>query len=186
MIAIEWSTSNGVLAALNWMDWRWHHACETVKKIAGTSPSNQYHHWGILWPISEKGRWSMKLQIEKPLLSPNRCNSDLIILRPRVWKVDTLSPRVCALGINCATRSFISRAALLVNVTEAIVWALWPHCWIRYAILLVITRVLPLPAPASTSKGLSMCSTACCWRRFKSGNVSILSGLVKGGLKQTF
>ena len=39
-------------------------------------------------------------------------------------------------------------AALLVKVMAAMLLALMPHSLIRCAILCVITRVLPLPAPA--------------------------------------
>jgi hypothetical protein len=52
----------------------------------------------------------------------------------------------------------------LVKVMAAIFEGLSLRRWIRYAIFWVITLVLPEPAPASTSSGLSQCSTAasCC------------------------
>ena len=57
-------------------------------------------------------------------------------------------------------RSFISRAALLVKVTAST----WLGNALRlarmWAIRVVRTRVLPVPAPASTSTGPSSASTA--------------------------
>src|SRR5690606_42061923 len=58
------------------------------------------------------------------------------------------------------TRSFISRADLLVKVIAAIRFAGKRPDPTRYAIFSTITRVLPLPAPASTSNGPSQCRTA--------------------------
>ena len=51
-------------------------------------------------------------------------------------------------------RSRISRAALLVNVMATMCDGSVPRS-MRCAIFAVITRVLPLPAPASTSIGPS-------------------------------
>ena len=47
--------------------------------------------------------------------------------------LDTIKPRAeaCRVDIKSATRSFISRAALLVKVTAAILLAFIPHCSIR-------------------------------------------------------
>src|ERR1019366_5542842 len=62
------------------------------------------------------------------------------------------------------TRSRISRAALLVKVTASTAdggtWRVVTMCAMRW----VMTRVLPLPAPARISKGPSMWLTAsrCC------------------------
>ncbi len=75
------------------------------------------------------------------------------------WKVliQTGSP-----GASCSTRERISSAALLVNVSETIPRAGTP--WrSRLAMRWVITRVLPLPGPASTNSGPSRCSTASRW-----------------------
>ena len=63
---------------------------------------------------------------------------------------------------NPAIRAFISRAALLVKVTARISWPLALLVRSICAILVVRTRVLPVPAPASTSRGPSVDSTA--WR----------------------
>ena len=59
------------------------------------------------------------------------------------------------------TRSRISRAALLVKVTARICDG-WADCPVamRWAMRVVSTRVLPVPAPASTSTGPSVASTA--------------------------
>ena len=76
--------------------------------------------------------------------------------------MDTIKPLDCSLPMECATRSFISRAALLVKVTAAICFGEYPHFPIKWAILLMITRVLPEPAPASTRQGPVTYSTACC------------------------
>src|SRR5687768_4770745 len=62
-----------------------------------------------------------------------------------------------------ATRSFISRADLLVKVIAAMRRAGMRPDEIRCAIFSTMTRVLPLPAPASTSRGPSVCSTAARW-----------------------
>ena len=59
-----------------------------------------------------------------------------------------------------ATRSRISRAALLVKVTAS-TWLGKARRVIRiWAKRVVSTRVLPVPAPASTSSGPSTVSTA--------------------------
>ena len=60
---------------------------------------------------------------------------------------------------SCTTRSFISSAALLVKVMARIERASTPRSSSR-AMRVVTTRVLPEPAPASTSMGPRSCSTA--------------------------
>jgi len=66
----------------------------------------------------------------------------------------------------------ISPAALLVKVTAKIRCAATPCCVIRCAIRAVSTRVLPDPAPASTSNGPAGYSTASRWAGLSgSGNV---------------
>ena len=47
-----------------------------------------------------------------------------MISSPKVWKVEIISPRASLRPSVCPTRSFISRAALLVKVTAAI-WRAW-------------------------------------------------------------
>ena len=64
------------------------------------------------------------------------------------------------LPTSSSTRSFISAAALLVKVIARIE----PGCALRsvisQAIRRVSTRVLPDPAPATTSSGAPACTTA--------------------------
>ena len=50
-------------------------------------------------------------------------------------------------------RSFISFAALFVNVTARIFLGFTPHSRIKYAILDVKSFVFPDPAPAKTKSG---------------------------------
>ena len=73
--------------------------------------------------------------------------------KPKVWNVETESPFPSSLPKSLLTRSFISRAALLVNVIAVIRCAGIRHCFTKYAIFCVITEVLPEPAPASTNNG---------------------------------
>ena len=64
-------------------------------------------------------------KIEKPACSPACACSLRMMFRPRLWKVrhrQALGPRRRAAG--WPTRSFISRAALLVKVTATMFWAL--------------------------------------------------------------
>ena len=95
-------------------------------------------------------------KIEKPGFKPSAFASLRTILRPSAWNVAIVtrpaaSDLSCALSSACA-RSRISRAALFVNVIATIFAGSMP-CSIRCAIFAVMTRVLPLPAPASTSSG---------------------------------
>ena len=68
------------------------------------------------------------------------------------WKVET--HMVAATGpTRSTTRLFISAAALLVKVMARISYGPACRLSIRYAMRWVSTRVLPEPAPASTSSG---------------------------------
>src|SRR3954470_1491189 len=68
---------------------------------------------------------------------------------------------------SCATRWRISFAALFVKVMARISpGAAWSVST-RYAIRCVRTRVLPLPAPASTRSGPRSCRTASRWGSFR-------------------
>ena len=71
------------------------------------------------------------------------------------------------------TRSRISPAALLVKVTARIAHPGTRWAVIRWAMRWVMTRVLPLPAPARTSRGPSACSTASRWRGFSPSRKSM-------------
>ncbi len=73
-------------------------------------------------------------------------------------------------------RSFISRAALLVKVTAKIRLG-WMPLWISAAMRKVMTRVLPVPAPASTRSGPESVVTAA-----RCGGFSFGSGMF-GGLR---
>ena len=66
-----------------------------------------------------------------------------------------------------ASRSRISPAALLVKVTASTCQGATPRSRTRWAMRWTMTRVLPEPAPASTSSGPSPCSTASRWASFR-------------------
>ena len=78
------------------------------------------------------------------------------------WKVDTHI--FWATGpTRAATRCFISSAALLVKVMARISKGETPSLRMRWAMRWVSTRVLPDPAPATTSSGPSTWVTASSW-----------------------
>ena len=67
-----------------------------------------------------------------------------------------------------STRSFISPAALFVNVIARISFGFTPCVARRCATRCVRTRVFPEPAPAITSSGPSVVRTASRWAGFRS------------------
>ena len=75
------------------------------------------------------------------------------------WKVPTHQPST-EQPSSAATRSRISRAALLVKVTASTCHGRALPVARMCASRVVSTRVLPVPAPASTSTGPSVASTA--------------------------
>src|SRR6185503_8534228 len=81
----------------------------------------------------------------------------------RLWKVEIQLCSRCPAS-SVSVRAFISPAALLVKVTARICSEGTPRSSTRWAMRCVITRVLPLPAPARISTGPSVASTAsrCC------------------------
>ena len=81
------------------------------------------------------------------------------------WNVDTHIVRTTG-PTSTPTRSRISAAALLVNVIARIFEGGTPW-WIRWAMRWVSTRVLPEPAPATTSSGPFSCTTASSWSGFR-------------------
>ena len=85
---------------------------------------------------------------------PSTAPSSRIMRTPSAWKVQ-ITTFLASRPISPLARSRISAAALLVKVMAAIRWGSSP-AWIRRAILCVITRVLPEPAPASTRQGPCM------------------------------
>src|SRR4051794_25667820 len=78
------------------------------------------------------------------------------------WNVDTHILRATG-PTSAPTRVFISWAALLVNVMARISNGEMPSFWMRWAMRDVSTRVLPDPAPATTSRGPSTWVTASRW-----------------------
>ena len=82
------------------------------------------------------------------------------IFAPTEWNVPSHGMPSAAGPAMRATRSFISREALLVKVTAKISCARASPSATMCAMRVVSTRVLPVPAPASTSTGPSVASTA--------------------------
>ena len=74
---------------------------------------------------------------------------------PMEWNVPSQGIPSAAPPRSWPTRSFISRAALLVKVTARISFGRARCVHSRCAMRVVSTRVLPVPAPASTSTGPS-------------------------------
>ena len=95
---------------------------------------------------------------------------------PSEWKVLTTRSFAARAPTSAFARSRISAAALLVKVMAAICFGSNPACSSR-AILCVITRVLPEPAPASTRHGLAKWCTASSWRGL---SVSVIGRQSKG------
>ena len=83
----------------------------------------------------------------------------------RLWKVPSHQP-VVGWPISASTRSRISPAALLVNVTASSSCGRAVSVISRCPIRVVRARVLPVPAPASTSTGPARVSTASRWGGF--------------------
>src|SRR5919112_94169 len=100
--------------------------------------------------------------MEKVRLTLNRPISLRRIRTQAEWKVET-HISLARLPTSSVTRCRISAAALLVNVMARMEpgWAFRSPT--RYAIRRVSTRVLPEPAPATTSTGPPEWVTACCW-----------------------
>ena len=87
-------------------------------------------------------------------------------LTPIAWKVPIQGMPSTTWPKSLPTRSFISRAALLVKVTERISFGRALPVFSRCAIRVVSALVLPVPAPASISTGPSSASTASRWAGF--------------------
>ena len=85
----------------------------------------------------------------------------------RAWKVPAVTCSAMGPPRSLASRSRSSRAALLVKVSTQMPRGPTPTVRTRYATRCTMTRVLPLPGPATMSSGPSMCCTACCcaWLR---------------------
>ena len=96
----------------------------------------------------------------KPDLSPASSAWRRNILTPIEWKVPSHGMPSIASPTSTPTRCFISRAALLVKVTARICEGKARPVARMWAMRVVSTRVLPVPAPARTSTGPSVVSTA--------------------------
>ena len=99
-------------------------------------------------------------------------------MRPQAeWKVITHMRAAMRPPTSCSTRSFISAAARLVKVMARICEGIARSSPIRCAIRWVSTRVLPEPAPATTSSGPSVQSTAsrCCGLSVSSERAAAIS-----------
>ena len=81
------------------------------------------------------------------------------------------------------TRSFISPAALLVNVIARISKGLTPCSRIRWAIRCVSTRVFPDPAPATISSGPSTWVTASRWTGLRPSRRGSSEGMALRGYR---
>ncbi len=106
---------------------------------------------------------SSESYIEKLLPNPTLSAFFLSIIAPIEWNVPIVGiPFLsCFSSFNIpSTLSCISPAAFFVNVTARILSGLTPFSLMRYAILFVITRVFPEPAPAKTRRGPSVVITA--------------------------
>ncbi len=97
-------------------------------------------------------------------------------MRPQAaWKVITQQARAGG-PTRSSTRSRISAAALFVKVIARISGGFAPTAASRWAMRRVRTRVLPEPAPAITSSGPSVVSTASRCAGFRSSRY--VSGVV--------
>src|SRR5262245_14134839 len=89
-------------------------------------------------------------------------------MRPHAeWKVRIQIERATPPSMS-SSRSRISPAALFVKVIARISCGLTPIALIRWATRCVRTRVLPEPAPATTSSGPSVVRTASRWAGLRS------------------
>src|SRR6185312_7317747 len=104
-------------------------------------------------------------------------------MRPHAaWKVMIQIARATGPSVR-STRSFISPAALFVKVIARISFGFTPCAVSRCATRWVSTRVFPEPAPAITSSGPSVVSTASRWAGFRlarycSGDATAISAML--------
>ena len=75
------------------------------------------------------------------------------MFNPKEWNVEIVIKEDLSEPNSCFTLSLISAAALLVKVTAQICCGAMKCLLMRLTILVVITRVLPDPAPARTRQG---------------------------------
>ena len=103
--------------------------------------------------------WSSASRIWKPCASPASCQCRRSQRCAMPWKVPIHSAAPGTPSSD-SMRARISPAALLVNVTARMLCGEAFSACTHHTTRWVSTRVLPLPAPASTSKGPSQYSTA--------------------------
>ena len=104
--------------------------------------------------------WSSTSRIVKFVLRPTSSAWRRRIFTPMEWKVPSHGMPSTASPTISPMRCFISRAALLVKVTARISDGRARPRVRMWTIRVVSTRVLPVPAPASTSTGPSSVTTA--------------------------
>ena len=92
--------------------------------------------------------------MENAFFRPIEVPSSRSICTPSEWKVDTSGLSLPRSFTMLPSRSAISLAALLVKVIAAMARGVTPPS-IMWTIFCVMTRVLPLPAPAMTRHGPS-------------------------------
>ena len=89
------------------------------------------------------------------------------------WKVAMSGGRIPAASTRSSTRRRISSAALLVKVTARRLRGCTPSTPRSQAIRWAITRVLPLPAPASTRTGPRVAVTASRWAGLRGSRMTL-------------
>ena len=123
------------------------------------------------WTISCLTRPSRSLPAAmlKLVLYPSRPACTRRIRTQREWNVHTVISSAAFRRTSDPTRSRISQAALLVNVTARMLPGSIPFPR-RFAMRKVTVRVLPVPAPARIRRGPSVLSTASACAAFNPDN----------------
>ena len=103
--------------------------------------------------------WSAASQIVKPFGKPISSVCSRKSFKQNEWKVPTVKSSAGPSPTSFATRARISPAALFVKVIARTFEGSMPFASMC-AMRTVITRVFPVPAPASTSSGPSSVATA--------------------------
>ena len=118
--------------------------------------------------------WSSASRIWKPSGRPASCACRRSSRCARPWKVP-IHRWFTGMSSSSWTRPRISAAALLVNVTARMPSGETFSTWISQAIRCTSTRVLPLPAPATTSMGSWGAVTASRWASFSGSRIGVTS-----------
>ncbi len=115
---------------------------------------------------------------------PMACPCSRSSQSPNAWKV-WMAVSACPYGTSRSTRACISSAARSVKVNARISDGRARLLAMSHATRRVMTSVLPVPGPATTSSGPSACVTAWRWRRSsplsKSRTASIATGAADSG-----